>query len=503
MAWWQGASFYQVYPRSFLDTDGDGVGDLEGVRRQIPYLVDLGIDAIWLCPIYPSPMRDNGYDVSDYCDVDPVFGSLSDFDRLLGEVHAAGLKLILDWVPNHTSIDHPWFVEARGSRDSQRREWFVWRELGPEGRLPNNWLRAWSDQPAWTLDESTGQLYLHSFLPEQPDLNWASPEVRRAMLGTLEFWIDRGVDGFRMDVVHLIGKDAALPDDPEDLVGIGHVPLNDVSVTHEYVREIRATLDAAPRELVSVGEVYLFDPEAVASYYGNSDELHLSFNFLSLMTPWRARAWFELIERTESSHTSASAWPTWTLSNHDNRRVASRLGADPVRVRSAMVLLLTLRGSPFLYQGEELGLLDGEVPESLALDPGHRDGCRTPIPWSRGARHGWAGEPWLPFAVDADRFSVEALSGVEGSMLTFTKTLLELRRAFPSLRTGELTGLSENDDVLRYVRRLGDESVEVAVNFSKERRRITSSRTAVLARSVSGSGDDPLVLAPGEAMVVR
>jgi alpha-glucosidase len=504
MTWWQEAVFYQIYPRSFLDTDGDGIGDLEGIRRKINYLSELGVDALWISPIYPSPMKDFGYDVSNYCDVDSVFGSLESFDRLVHDCHQAGLKVILDWVPNHSSAEHPWFVEARSSTQSAKRDWYVWRSPDASGALPNNWLRSWSDEPAWTLDETTNEFYLHCFLPDQPDLNWANVEVRRAMADTLRFWLERGVDGFRMDVIHLIGKHPELPDDPEEIRGIGHVPLNDRPETHGYLREIRGVLEEYEGDKVSVGEVYLLDPEAVADYYGNGDELHLSFNFASLLTPWRAENWRELIERTETAHLEVAAWPTWVLSNHDNQRIATRLKGQRTRIRSAAVLLLTLRGTPFLYAGEELGLLDADIPVDRIVDPGKRDGCRAPIPWNVGLGHGWPNEPWLPFAADGDAYSVEVQERDELSMLNFVRELLRVRHESSALRLGTLESLSAADDVLRYARAWESERVEVLVNFSRDVRHAEVLDVARREISCLGAVNDKsgfITLAGGESVI--
>ncbi len=505
MSWWQEAVFYQIYPRSFLDTDGDGVGDLAGMVRQLPYMRDLGIDAVWVSPIYPSPMRDFGYDVTDYCDVASIYGSLEQFDDFVAGAHALGIRVILDWVPNHTSSDHPWFIDARSSRSSEHRDWYVWREPTEPGVLPNNWLRSWSDEPAWTLDDETGQYYLHCFLPEQPDLNWANVRVREAMAETLRFWLRRGVDGFRMDVIHLLGKDPALPDDPVDLVGIGHVPLNDRPETHTYIREIQKVLGEFGDDKVSVGEVYLLDPEAVATYYGNRDELNLSFNFASLVTPWRADAWRDLIERTESSHLSVDAWPTWVLSNHDNKRVASRLRGDEQRIRAAAVLLLTLRGTPFIYAGEELGLRDADIPPERVVDPGLRDGCRAPLPWTSGELHGWAAEPWLPFADDSNGFAASTQAAQPHSMLQFFRRLLQLRRELACLRTGSLGGLRVVDDVLMYRREVEGAAVNVCVNFSRESKDVVVPGEADVRLSGTGLArveGEHLTLAPGEAAVI-
>jgi alpha-glucosidase len=505
MTWWREAVFYQIYPRSFRDTDGDGIGDLAGITSQLDYLVALGVDALWITPIYPSPMKDFGYDVADYCAVADVFGSLEQFDELVTAIHDRGLRVILDWVPNHTSADHPWFIEARSDRTSAARDFYVWRDPPSDGSLPNNWLRSWSDDPAWTLDDASNQYYLHCFLPEQPDLNWANETVRVAMADTLRFWLDRGVDGFRMDVIHLIGKDPDLPDDPEELRGIGHVPLNDRPETHGYLREIRRVLDEYPGERTSVGEVYLLDPEAVADYYGDHDELHLSFNFASLVTPWRAMAWRDLIDRTEAAHQKRDAWPTWVLSNHDNQRVATRLRGDPQRIRTAMTLLLTLRGTPFLYAGEELGLEDADIPAERAVDPGRRDGCRAPIPWDTTKLHGWAGEPWLPFAANSERFAASVQRNDPASVWSFTRDLLSARHASGALRCGEITDVRVEGDVLTYSRVLQSERVDIHANFAKQPTTVPASVGGHIIISGSGAAairDGLLTLAASEAAVV-
>jgi alpha-glucosidase len=341
-------------------------------------------------------------------------------------------------------------------------------------------------------------------LPEQPDLNWANEAVRREMAATLRVWLDRGVDGFRMDVVHLLGKDPALPDDPEELRGIGHVPLNDRPETHVYLREIRQVLEEYPGDRTSVGEVYLLDPEAVVDYYGDHDELHLSFNFASLVTPWRAPAWKELIDRTETSHAARDAWPTWVLSNHDNVRIASRLRGDPQRVRSAMTLLLTLRGTPFLYAGEELGLLDAEIPPDRQVDPGRRDGCRAPLPWDTSAHFGWAGDPWLPFAAHQEVFAASVQQRDDRSMWTFTRDLLAVRRATPALRLGTLNDVQATDEVLSYSRQFGTDRVDVHVNFAKHGVTVPvrdGERVLVSGTGAAGVHQRHLEMAAGEAVV--
>ncbi|MFN2426046.1 MAG: alpha-amylase family glycosyl hydrolase [Candidatus Binatia bacterium] len=470
--WWKTAVFYQVYPRSFLDTGGNGVGDLEGIRRRLDHLSMLGVDALWISPFFRSPMKDGGYDVSDYCDVDPLFGTLADFDRLLADAHARGLRVIIDWVPNHTSDRHPWFIDSRSSRHSARRNWYVWRDARPDGSAPNNWMGQFFQGPAWTLDAASGQYYLHCFLPEQPDLNWNEPAVVAAMHDTLRFWLDRGVDGFRMDVVHLIGKDPELADDPEHLKGLTHVPLNHCRQTHPLLRDIRRLLDSYPGERTSVGEVFLLETAQIAEYYGRGDELHLCFNFLPLFTPFDAAAWREQVERIERELAPLEAWPTWVLSNHDNQRHCTRYGSE-ARARAAAFLLLGLRGTPFLYAGEELGMADAQVPDARRLDPGMRDGCRAPIPWDASPAHGWVRQNnWLPWPPMPEGGSAEEQAGDPASMLHLYRRLLRARRTSAGLKGGDqelLSFGSEVDAQVLGIRRYtgGDERV-VLVNFGAD-----------------------------------
>jgi alpha-glucosidase len=522
---------YQVYPRSFADANGDGVGDLEGLRRHLDHLVWLGVDAVWLSPIYRSPMADFGYDVSDHCDVDPVFGTLEDADRLVAVAHDAGLKVLLDWVPNHTSDQHPWFVDSRRSRDSVRRSWYVWRD-GRDGGAPNNWRAAFTgelrweldpatgerrpraveggsgvDPSAWTLDPATDQWYLHLFLPSQPDLDWEEPAVVEAQLDVLRFWLDRGVDGFRADVIHAIGKDPALPDDPPELALVPKSGTNDQPRTHELLRTIRALLDGYPGDRLMVGEVYLLDTARVATYYGDGDELHLAFNFPPLYARWRARDWRRQVEAVADQVDPVGGWPTWVLSNHDNPRHRSRYGTEP-RARAAAVLLLGLRGTPFLYAGEELGLDDAEVPADRRLDPGGRDGCRAPLPWTRGDGHGWGAEPWLPFPPEAGSRSVEAQREDPGSVLHLYRRLLAARRASPALALGDLALVSAPDDrsVLAWTRTSGDDRRTVAVNFTTEEQPVALAGDWSVEVASDGAGEGaPFAgrLGPDQAVVLR
>ncbi len=486
--WWKQAVFYQIYPRSFADSDGDGIGDLPGIRSHLADVAWLGVDALWISPFYRSPMVDFGYDVSDYCAVDPLFGTLEDFDGLVADAHEAGLKVIIDWVPNHTSDQHPWFVDAASGHDSAHRNWYVWRDADAGGGPPNNWVAAFDlSAPTWTLDERTGQWYLHLFDKAQPDLNWNEPEVVTAMHGVLRFWLDRGVDGFRADVIHCIGKDPHLPDDPPAVAGIPHSALNDVPVTHQRLRDIRHRVDGYPGDRVVVGEVYLLSTDAVATYYGDGDELHLAFNFPPLYALWQERAWAECIDTTVGALDPRAAWPTWVLSNHDNPRhrtrydrAASFLGegegttarrSEP-RARAAAVMLMTLRGSPFLFQGEELGLLDAVIPPERAVDPGGRDGCRAPIPWDATPDHGWptpgGGGPWLPFPPEAAIRNYDVQRGDPSSMLHLYRRLIALRHAVPALRVGHFERLELADGLLAFTRSAGEEVWVVLVNFTDQ-----------------------------------
>lgn len=464
--WWKTGVFYQIYPRSFADSNGDGVGDLEGARQRLDYLAWLGVDAVWLSPFYPSPMADFGYDVSDYCDVDPLFGSLSDFDRLLAEAHQRNLRVIIDWVPNHTSDQHPWFVESRSSRENPKRDWYVWRD-GARDRPPNNWIAAFTREPAWTWDERTQAWYLHLFLPQQPDLNWANPEVVSAMHDVLRFWLDRGVDGFRIDVIHAIGKDPALPDWPPPQGGLPYVLVNDNEGTHPFVRGFRALLDGYDGERMMVGEVYILDTAKVASYYGSGDELHLAFNFPPLWAPWTTDAWRQQLDTTYDAIGAVDGWPTWALSNHDHRRHRTRYGSEE-RARAAAVLLLTQRGTPFLYAGEELGLQDAIVPPDRVVDPGGRDGCRAPIPWDATQTHGWPAEPWLPWPPEPERFNVAALQQDPLSTLHLYRRLLNARRGSAALQRGDWAWLESPEGTLAYERKAAGDRRAVIINFTDD-----------------------------------
>jgi glycosidase len=479
-------------------------------------------------------MKDFGYDVADYCDVDPVFGTLADFDALLAAAHGRGLAVIVDWVPNHTSDQHPWFQASRASRTDPRRDWYVWRDPKPDGSPPNNWLAVFGG-PSWTLDPRTRQYYLHSFLPEQPDLNWRNPEVRRAMLDTLRFWLDRGVDGFRIDVAHVIMKDPALRDNPPASHGEAafhkdmgaydsqvHVHDRNHPDVHGVYREIRALLDSydAVRPRASVGEIHLFDLTEWASFYGKDlDELHLPFNFTLLRTPWDAAAVRRAVDAIEAA-VPPGAWPNWVLGNHDEPRVASRIG--PAAARAAMVLLLTLRGTPTLYYGDELGMEDVPIPEALVQDPfgkrvpGRglgRDPERTPMQWDAGPNAGFAARgvtPWLPIAADAAARNVAVQAADPDSLLSLTRRLLAARRASSALHRGDhrsLDGMPEG--VFGFLRTHGAERLLVLVNFRPAGALVSlpAAARSVIASThpaaVLPAAGAPLALRPDEALVLE
>lgn len=480
--WWQRGIIYQIYPRSFQDSNGDGIGDLPGIMARLDYLADLGVDAIWLCPIYPSPMRDFGYDICDYTDVAPVFGTLADLDRLLDETHRRGLKLILDYVPNHTSDQHPWFIDSRSSRLSARREWYIWHDPAPDGGPPNNWLSHFGGS-AWELDANTGQYYLHSFLAAQPDLNWRNPQVRDAMHAVLRFWLDRGVDGFRVDVLWLLIKDELLRDNPLNPAWQEGQNPNDRHLmlysadrpeVQEVVAELRRVVDEY-EDRVLIGEIYLPIQRLVAYYGTELQGANLPFNFQLLEAAWNARGLATLIDEYEAA-LPAQGWPNWVLGNHDRPRIASRIGVEQARV--AAVLLLTLRGTPTLYYGDELGMVDGRIPPGGVLDPFEknvpglglgRDPCRTPMQWSGAPNAGFTtGNAWLPVDDDYSIVNVESQSADPKSILTLYRRLIALRRAHGALAYGEYEPIAMTGDLLAYIRRLGGQRFLTTLNFGND-----------------------------------
>jgi alpha-glucosidase len=486
--WWQRGTIYQIYPRSFQDSNTDGIGDLDGIRDRLDYLCGLGVDAVWVSPIYPSPMADFGYDIADYRGVDPIFGTLADFDRLLTEVHARGLKLILDFVPNHTSNQHPWFLESRSSRQSPKRNWYIWRDPAPDGGPPNNWLANFGGS-GWEFDAATGQYYYHAFLKQQPDLNWRNPEVRQAMYDALRFWLDRGVDGFRVDVLWLLIKDEQFRDNPVNPAWQAHQPgierlvqhySADQPEIHEVVEEMRAVLDTYS-DRVLIGEIYLPVVRLVTYYGRDMKGAQLPFNFQLIFAVWKAREIGRIVAEYEAA-LPAGGWPNWVLGNHDQKRIATRVGPQSARV--AAMLLLTLRGTPTLYYGDELGLENVPVPPDRVQDPWEknepglglgRDPARTPMPWDGSANAGFTeGTPWLPLNADHKTRNVAALSGDPHSLLSLYRRLIALRRERAALHSGSYVASHAEGDVLAFERRHDqDRSLLVALNFAMVPQRLT------------------------------
>lgn len=519
LPWWETGVVYQVYPRSFQDSDGDGVGDLVGIERRLDYIADLGVDAVWLSPIFPSPMADFGYDVADYSGVDPIFGTLEDFDRLIAAAHQRGLKLLLDFVPNHSSDQHPWFVESRSSRTSAKRDWYIWRDAKPDGSPPNNWISDFGGS-AWTWDAATGQYYLRAFLPQQPDLNWRNPDVKAAMLDVLRFWLDRGVDGFRIDVLWHIVKAAALPDNPANpdwRTGMNErdrliqLYSTDQPEAHAVSAEFRTLADSYGDRLL-IGEIFLPN-DRLARWHGTPEkpQVHLPFNFALVETPWEAERIGPLIAAYEAS-IPEWGWPNWVLGSHDAPRIAARVGEAQARV--AMMLLLTLRGTPTLYQGDELGIGAVEIPPERVRDPRElrqpgiglgRDPGRTPMPWDMSANAGFSvGEPWLPLNADWATRNVKTQAGDPESMLNMTKALLDMRRSEPALRGGNYTELVCRDNVLVYSRNAGGSQILVALNFADTVRPFPAEGSAGerLLSTLPGPGD-PDFLRGNEGVIVR
>jgi alpha-glucosidase len=478
LAWWQRGVIYQIYPRSFQDTDGDGTGDLKGIAERLDYLVWLGIDAVWISPVYPSPMTDFGYDISDYCNIDPLFGTLAQMDALIAQAHSRGLKLIMDYVPNHTSDQHPWFIESRSTRASPKRDWYIWHDPAPDGGPPNNWLSNFGGV-AWTFDEHTASYYYHSFLPTQPDLNWRNPDVRAAMFEVLRFWLARGIDGFRVDVLWMMIKDDQFRNNPPDPNyvpgGSSHdtlLPLYtaDRPEMQGIVADLRAVLDEY-QDRVLIGELYLPVDRLVAYYGVDGRGAQLPFNFQLLTMPgWDAKTIAEIIRNYEAA-LPAGGWPNWVLGNHDRARIASRVGAAQARV--AALLLLTLRGTPTIYMGDELGMVNTAIPPAAIRDPAEirepgkglgRDPERTPFPWQPGPGAGFTtGTPWLPFGADTP---MTAQQDDPASMLNLYRKLLALRRRYSALASGAVEAVRANDAILSYQRRDSGSTLQILANTS-------------------------------------
>jgi alpha-glucosidase len=453
--WWVSGVLYQIYPRSFADTDGDGMGDLPGIIDHLDHLEWLGIDGVWISPITRSPNADWGYDVSDFCAIEPDLGTLDDVDRLIAEAARRGIRVLMDLVPNHTSDQHPWFLDSRSSRQSEKRDWYVWADATADGSPPNNWVSSFGG-PAWTADQATGQSYLHNHLSAQPDLNWWNEEVRAAFDEIMEFWLARGVAGFRIDVCNVIIKDAALRDNPaatEDddfeaqLFGQRAVYNTNRPEVHDVIRRWRALVDTYPEPKALLGETPVAVPE-LAAYYGDGrDELHLAFNFPFISSPVDPDALRAVVEQTEAA-LPPGAWPVWTGSNHDMFRFPTRWADDdPRKVRAALLMLLSLRGTPFLYQGDEIGLGNTKLTEADMRDPlgvrywpyyEGRDAGRTPMPWRDVSGGGFTApgvRPWLPLG-DVHACNVEDQRADPGSVLNLTRALIGLRRQEADLHAG-------------------------------------------------------------------
>ncbi|WP_289032345.1 alpha-glucosidase family protein [uncultured Roseibium sp.] len=491
--WWRGAVIYQIYPRSFQDSNGDGIGDLTGVTRRLDYIADLGVDAIWLSPFFTSPMADFGYDVSNYEDVDPMFGTLADFDTMVSKAHDLGLKVMIDLVISHTSDQHAWFKESRTSRDNKKADWYVWADAKPEGSPPNNWLSIFGG-PAWEWDSVRCQYYLHNFLASQPDLNFHNKDVQDAVLSAARFWLERGVDGFRLDTVNFYFHDAQLRDNPPLPAGAsltGVDPTNPYGFQHHlydktqpenlaFLERLRALLDEFP-DATSVGEIGA-DRDVIgttAAYTVAGKRIHMAYSF-DLLTPKRSAAYIrETVENMEAG--IGSGWPSWALSNHDVVRVATRWGEGAELDRFSVLataLVTSLRGTPCLYQGEELGLTEAEVPFEKLQDPygirfwpkfKGRDGCRTPMPWSSDAGGGFTtGSPWLPLPAEHLARSVDEQQTHDGSVLSKVKTFLSWRREQMPLLKGDIRFLDSAGETLVFIRRQDNEAILCAFNLADE-----------------------------------
>lgn len=528
--WWQKGVIYQIYPRSFQDSDGDGIGDLRGVINRLDDLKKLGVDAIWLSPFYKSPLKDFGYDIADYTAIAPEYGTLATFDEMVEAAHARDIKVIIDYVPNHTSDEHDWFEESRMSRDNPRADWYIWRDARPDRSRPNNWGSMFGG-PAWTWDETRQQYYFHQFDPGQPDLNWRNPEVQEAMLNVLRFWMRHGVDGFRMDVVYMIWKHPDMPDQPPNEKGwvrgeddiFGHqqqIYAFNYEGIHDVMRSIRQTLDE--HDAMAVGEIWL-DLKERMKYYGNNDELHLPFNFGLIPSvsfdekrPLKAEEVRQIIEEYEAA-LPAGAWGNWVMGSHDVSRVASRVGGEAA-ARIAAMLLLTLRGTPTIYQGEEIGMTNGVLQSEHIRDPQgirlgaamSRDRCRTPMQWEGVEGGGFTeGDPWLPLNEDHLTRSVANLRNDPRSIYTLYQRLLALRHSSAALSIGSYKTLPTTGGLYAYERAHGDERYQVWLNMSEETldevplheegRVVLTTYLDMQDRPVAGL----LPLRPWEGMIIR
>lgn len=490
--WWRGAVIYQIYPRSFQDTNGDGVGDLPGIIERLDYVASLGVDAIWVSPFFKSPMADFGYDIADYRDVDPLFGTLADFDRLVAKAHELGLKVVIDQVLSHTSIDHAWFRESRENRTNAKADWYVWADARADGTPPNNWLSIFGGV-AWKWEPRRRQYFLHNFLASQPDLNFHNPEVRQAALDNVRFWLDRGVDGLRLDAINFCFHDPQLRDNPPKpeamRIGRGFSPDNPYAYQYHYynntqpenlgfIRELRAVLDRYP-DVAALGEISSEDSLATMAEYTGPDRLHMGYSFELLTDEFSTRHVRDTVQSLEAKMTEG--WPCWSISNHDVQRVASRWGvADaPSHLASLLsAMVCSLRGSVCVFQGEELGLTEVDLPFELLQDPygiafwpnyKGRDGCRTPMPWTKAENGGFScARPWLPVPESHRRNSVEAQDADPDSPLQRFRSFMHWRKRQPALIHGAVRMLTAPEPVLALERRLDSVVLRAWFNTGSE-----------------------------------
>jgi alpha-glucosidase len=522
--WWRGGVFYQIYPRSFCDSNGDGAGDLPGIIGKLDHLAELGIDGIWLSPVTVSPNRDWGYDVADYCDIDPDFGTLDDLDTLVREGQARGIRILLDLVPNHTSDQHPWFVDALTGPEAEHRDYYVWADPKPDGALPNNWISIFGGS-AWELDQKSGQYYLHNFEAQQPDLNWWNEEVRRSFDDIVRFWWDRGVAGFRIDVCNMMIKDAELRDNPpateddpldQQFMGLKAVYNCDRPEAHDILQRWRSIADSYDEARLLIGETNVEQLSRLMEFYGDgSNELHGGFNFVFINAALEAAAMRQIVEDVEASM-PAGAWPIWTGSNHDVSRLSTRwAGGDMAKVRCALLVLLTLRGTPFLYQGDEIGLTDGPIEQSDLHDavgirfwPYYkgRDAERTPRPWADQPGGGFSAagvRPWLPMA-DPALCNVADQRDDPDSVLSFTKRTIARRRANDDLSHGAYASLPSPEGTWAFTR---GQHTTVVVNLSDAPHAVAGLQGAVSVatdRSLEGAAaEGTLELAPWSGAVIE
>jgi len=493
-SWWQTGVIYEVYLRSFQDTNGDGIGDLRGVIKRLDYLQWLGVNILWLTPFYPSPMKDFGYDISDYTGIDPLYGSVYDFDELLAEAHQRDMKLVIDFVPNHTSDQHPWFKEARSSKSDPKRDWYIWKNKNARGSYPNNWLSVLGGS-AWEWDQQTDQYYYHAFLKEQPDLNLQNPEVCTAIANVMRFWLDRGIDGFRVDVMWHLAKDKLFRDNPPNPDYKDDMPDCDRYLqiyncdqpeVHKIIGHLRKVIDEYPDRLL-MGEIYLPLSKTVNYYGKGNDGAQLPSNFELLFLSWQSRAISKAIDEYEAI-LPKDAWPNWVIGNHDRPRLVSRI--DEQQMKNAAILLLTLRGTPIMYYGDEIGMPQVEIPDDEVQDPQGllmpgkhltRDAQRTPMQWNESRNAGFtSGKPWLRLDEGYKSDNVEVEERRNDSLLSFYKRVIKLRQSEPSLMIGSYGRVYADDNILSYRRAAANhDSFLIVLNLSNELTEFNPGHTSV------------------------